>query len=79
MRFLCDDQRHLICIPYSITNLHHMAIILKIKSCWFHKNHYDIPKRRIAEITAKCDVIPARRILDVIKHPELYNYEDPMK
>jgi hypothetical protein len=80
MTFLCDNQRHLICIPYSITNLHHMAMILKIKPCWFHKTHYDIPKRRIEEIMAKCEVISPRRILEVIKNPKLYEqgkYDSP--
>jgi len=31
-----------------------MAKELGIERCWFHKNHYDIPKRRIEEIQAKC-------------------------
>lgn len=46
-----------------------MAADLGIKRCWFHKNHYDIPKRRIAEITAKCEVVPTRTILEIINDP----------
>lgn len=44
-----------------------MALILNIKSCWFHKTHYDIPKLRVDEITAKCTVTSTREILAIIK------------
>lgn len=47
-----------------------MANDLDIKRCWFHKGnypHYDIPKKRITEITAKCEVITSKAILDIIK------------
>lgn len=66
MQYFCDTVRHLVCVPYSKENLHKMAADLGIKRCWFHKNHYDIPKRRIAEITAKCEVVPTRRILEIV-------------
>ena len=67
MIYLCDNKRHLICIPYSLENLHIMADDLNIKRCWFHKNHYDIPKRRIQEIKNKCNIISSREILKIIK------------
>jgi hypothetical protein len=44
-----------------------MAKDLEIKKCWFHKDHYDIPKRRIAEIQTKCEIITPREILSIIK------------
>jgi hypothetical protein len=48
-----------------------MAADLGIKRCWFHKGskypHYDIPKLRIAEIQAKCEVIDPRELLGIIK------------
>ena len=53
MTFDCDDQHHLVCIPYTRENLHEMAAKLGIKRCWFSPKsypHYDIPKRRIEEI-----------------------------
>jgi hypothetical protein len=68
--FYCDNNRHLICKPYSIENLHKMAEILNIKRCWFHAKHYyhyDIPVRRIKEITAKCTVISSKEIVKIIK------------
>jgi hypothetical protein len=67
MQFYCDDKRHLICVPYSIENLHKMGEILGIKRCWFHKTHYDIPKKRINEITKKCTTITTKQIVKIIK------------
>ena len=67
MLYICDNKRHLVCDPYSIKNLHLMAQKLNIKKCWFHKNHYDIPKRRIEEITAKCTLIDSKKLIKIIK------------
>ena len=67
MEYVCDDMRHLVCIPYSIDNLHKMAEELGIKRCWFHKDHYDIPKRRIDEIKSKCTVVSSRKIVEIAK------------
>jgi hypothetical protein len=70
MRYLCDETRHLICEPYSIEGLHEMAAALDIKRCWFHNArypHYDIPKKRIAEIQAKCTIVEPKEILRIIK------------
>lgn len=67
MKYYCDDQRHLVCIPYSIENLHKMAEDLNINRCWFHKNPYDIPKRRIKEIQEKCIIVNSRDIVKIIK------------
>lgn len=67
MIFYTDGCRHLVCIPYSIDNLHKMAEELDIKRCWFHKNHYDIPKRRIAEIEAKCVMVTPKEIIGIIQ------------
>lgn len=70
LRYICDDMRHLVCLPYSVENLHAMAKRLNIKRCWYHSGqypHYDIPKRRIAEITVQCELVPAREILRIVK------------
>jgi FMN phosphatase YigB (HAD superfamily) len=69
LKYICDSKRHLVCLPYSIENLHQMAEELGIKKCWFHKNHYDIPKKRIDEITSKChEVVTSRKILRIVKN-----------
>ena len=44
-----------------------MADELGIKRCWFHKNHYDIPKRRMKEIADKTIVVSPRTILKITK------------
>lgn len=69
LTYYCDEKRHLICKPYSKENLHKMAEDLGIKRCWFHKNHYDIPKLRIKEITEKCTVVTSQEIVLIIKCP----------
>ncbi len=48
-----------------------MAEDLNIKRCWFHKNHYDIPKKRIEEISDKCQIIGPRTLLKIIKGYEI--------
>lgn len=68
MIYYTDGKRHLVCVPYSIDNLHKMADNLAIKRCWFHKDHYDIPKRRITEIEAKCIIIDSRSIVNIINN-----------
>jgi hypothetical protein len=72
LTFVCDESRHLVCLPYSVENLHEMAKQLDIKRCWFHNGklkHYDIPKRRIAEISAKCKIVTSKEIVEIIKNP----------
>ena len=67
MEYFTDGRRHLVCKPYSIPNLHRMAEELDIKRCWFHRDHYDIPKRRITEIESKCTLVRPRDIVKIIK------------
>ena len=76
LKFICDKHRHLVCVPFSIANLHRMAKELKLKDCHFHyhngKNpHYDIPKRRIKTITAQChEIVSSRKIWEIINEKE---------
>ena len=66
LTYIADSSRHLICSPYSIDNLHQMAEELNIKRCWFHKDHYDIPKKRITEIQDKCTIVDSKTIVKYI-------------
>lgn len=59
-------------MPYSKQNLHKMAKDLGINICWFHKNHYDIPKGRIEDIMERCTVVSPKNIVRIIKG----TYED---
>ena len=74
LTYYCDTGRHLVCVPYSIENLHAMAKDLNIRRCWFHKDHYDIPIRRIEEITAKCNLVNDRTIVNIKKN----NFKQPV-
>lgn len=68
--YLCDKARHMVCKPYSLENLHRMAKELNVNRAWFHKAkfpHYDMPKKRIAELSALCVVITQKEILGIIK------------
>ncbi len=65
--FYCDKNRHLVCKPYSVDNLHRMAVWLGINKSWFHKNHYDIPYRKQDEIMKKCKIVNSRTIVKIIK------------
>lgn len=72
MKYICDKKRHLICLPYSLNNLHEMAKVLKISKKWFHYKvnglcHYDIPKKRIDEIESKCKMVSSRYIVKIIR------------
>ena len=67
LQYLMDGKRHLICVPYSIVNLHLMAIHLGIKRCWFHKDHYDIPKLMLSEIERKCKKVSTRDIVKIVR------------
>lgn len=67
MQYLTDGKRHLICVPYSKENLHEMARQLGIKRCWFHKDHYDIPKKRQKEIEDQCIFVSSKKIVDIIR------------
>lgn len=70
MEIYADRQRHLVCTPYSVENLHIMAEKLGIKRCWYHGGkypHYDIPKRRIEEILEQVIVVEPKEILKIIK------------
>jgi hypothetical protein len=70
MQYICDNARHLICVPYSVANLHAMARDLELHRGWFHskngKSHYDMPVKRIREITAKCKIVTSKEIIRIM-------------
>ena len=69
--YVTDRRRHLICLPYTVENLHTMAKELGIKRCWFHTTHYDIPKRRMREIESQCLIVSSKEIVTLIGSREL--------
>lgn len=67
LTYICDNKRHLTCLPYNIDNLHKMADDLGIKRHWFHKDHYDIPMEMIYKIKSKCSVVNTRTIVAICR------------
>lgn len=76
LEYLTDGKRHLICVPYSIENLHIMADRLFINRCHYHyknkktgkiKPHYDIPIFRMDEIHSHCKMVNTKEIVNIIK------------
>jgi len=68
MIYYCDNNRHLVCVPYSMKNLHEMAKQLGIKRCWYHSGnhpHYDIPKLQVKRIQSLCTVVTSKEILSI--------------
>ena len=68
MKYFSDKHRHLVCYPFSVEGLHAMAVDLKISRHWYHGGrhpHYDIPKKRIQEISARTEVVSGRVILRI--------------
>jgi hypothetical protein len=69
MKYYYDEQRHLVCVPYSVENLHVMAADLGIKRCWYHagdKPHYDVPKRMMSKIGEVATLVSPREILKIV-------------
>ena len=79
LRYLCDSQRHLICEPYTFANLHIMAEDLGLGKHWFHKDHYDIPVKRIDDITSKCEVVSPKEIVRIIKEANKGEFREKRK
>lgn len=67
MKYYTDGKRHLVCVPYSEDGLHQMASELDIHPCWFHGDHYDIPKRRLEEVEKKCIRVSSKDIVRIIR------------
>lgn len=68
MQFYTDGKRHLVCLPYSVDNLHKMAEQLGIGKHWFHnaKNaHYDIPKRLLERIESQSIKVTSKDIVRI--------------
>ena len=65
--YFTDINRHLVCVPYSRDNLHKMADELGIKRCWFHKDHYDVPKKLVVHVRDRSIFVSPRKILEIIK------------
>lgn len=74
MQYFYDTMRHLVCVPYSIDNLHVMAKDLGIGKHWFDPSpypHYDIPKRMMEAINRRAKQVRPREVLAIVKNKQL--------
>lgn len=74
LRYLCDENRHLICLPFSLENMKEMLFQLELKRKGLSKipckRFYRIPFDRLEEIMAQCEVVAAWEILEIITRNE---------
>jgi hypothetical protein len=74
LRYLCDENRHLICLPFSLENMKRMAFELELKRKCLSKvpgkRFYRIPLGRLDEIMHQCEVVAAWEILEIITSNE---------
>lgn len=77
LTYITDGKRHLICLPFSIANLHRTAFDLGIGRHWFHNNkrfpHYDIPVNRLQLVESKCLKVTSKEIINIIKQSQNVN------
>jgi hypothetical protein len=69
LEFFHDNQRHLVCTPFSVENLHLMAAELGIKRCHFHRGrhpHYGIPLFMLGDVIKKSILVSPREIHRII-------------
>lgn len=63
---VADLARHLVCVPFSVENLHKTAEALGIGRHWYHGGrhpHYDVPLRRKREIESRSVLGPSNVIV----------------
>lgn len=76
MTFYYDKKRHLVCLPYTVENLHKMADELKISRDCFHQNHYDIPIDALEEVSKKCVYLNERQMITIISSKSILRESD---
>ena len=66
--YLTDGHRNVICVPYSIENLHKMADDLGIKRSWFKEDHYEIPDSYYPQFEDKCERVTTPTLFKTVKN-----------
>jgi hypothetical protein len=68
LQFICDSNRHMVCQPFSVDNLHRMAASLHIDRTWFFDDYYLIPGNRVQEMMALCEVRSPAEVAQIAGH-----------
>ena len=64
--FLTDGRKNLICVPYSVENLHSMAHDLGIPTRYFDRDKYKIPDVIRDDVEEKCEMVSSQTIFRTI-------------
>lgn len=68
---VCDRHGRLVCVPFSIENLHRVARRLHVKKQWFSGPrrfpHYRVPISLMIEVRVRCEVASTRRVVEIIR------------
>jgi hypothetical protein len=64
--FLTDGRKNLICVPYSVENLHSMAMELGIPTRFFDRDKYKIPDTIRDDVEDKCELVSSQTIFRTI-------------
>jgi hypothetical protein len=62
-----DEMRHIANDPYDLELLHKEVAAIGIKRCWFHRDHYDAPKKRFEELKKTLRVVSPREMLRLVR------------
>jgi hypothetical protein len=82
MIYVSDNQRHLVCYPFSENELHKMAHMFYIDAGWLHTKHllhYDIPKHKSWEISEKTLIVSPKTIVRIIKGEHPFSFVEKAK
>lgn len=66
--YITDGVGNVICLPYSVENLHKMADDLGIKKTWYRDGHYKVPKEIAEDLEEKCDKVTTTTLFRTVRN-----------
>lgn len=71
LEYYCDNQGHLVCLPYTIDNLHQMANELGLDQSHFKSHpkhaHYLISDNQKDTIMPQCHLVSSKHIIYIVR------------
>lgn len=66
--YITDGVGNVICLPYSVENLHKMADDLGIAKRWYRDGHYKVPKEIADDLEEKCDKVTTTTLFRTVRN-----------
>lgn len=66
--YITDGVGNVICLPYSVENLHKMADDLGIAKRWYRNGHYNVPKEIADGLEEKCDKVTTTTLFRTVRN-----------